>query len=75
MFSKDIISQSIIDAVSSVLQLDEKLNVKKRTTDTLVGRVKIPAASGDNEHTAYKVELNAEELERVEFTRINASGE
>lgn len=66
MFSKDIISQSIIDAVSSVLQLDEKLNVKKRTTDTLAGRVKIPAASGDNEHTAYKVELNAEELERVD---------
>lgn len=66
MFSKDIISQSIIDAVSSVLQLDEKLNVKKRTTDTLAGRVKIPAASGDNEHTAYKVELNAEELARVD---------
>jgi hypothetical protein len=66
MFSKDIISQSIIDAVSNVLQLDEKLNVKKRTTDTLAGRVKIPAAAGDNEHTAYKVELNAEELERVD---------
>jgi hypothetical protein len=66
MFSKDIISQSIIDAVSNVLNLDEKIDTKKRTTDTLAGRVKIPPTSGDNEHTDYKVELNAEETDKGE---------
>lgn len=66
MFSKDIISQSIIDAVSNVLNLDEKIDTKKRTTDTLTGRVKIPATAGDNEHTDYKVELNAEETDKGE---------
>ena len=66
MFSKDIISQSIIDAVSDVLNLDEKIDAKKRTTDTLSGRVKIPPTAGDNEHTDYKVELNAEETDKGE---------
>ena len=66
MFSKDIISQSIIDAVSNVLNLDEKIDAKKRTTDTLSGRVKIPPTAGDNEHTDYKVELNAEETDKGE---------
>ena len=66
MFSKDIISQSIIDAVSNVLKLDEKIDTKKRTTDTLAGRVKIPPTAGDNEHTDYKVELNAEETDKGE---------
>ena len=66
MFSKDIISQSIIDAVSNVLNLDEKIDIKKRTTDTLAGRVKIPPTAGDNEHTDYKVELNAEETDKGE---------
>lgn len=66
MFEKDIVTQSIIDAVNSVLNIDEKINVKKRTTDTLAGRVKIPPTAGDNEHTDYKVELNAEEVEQVD---------
>lgn len=66
MFEKDIVTQSIIDAVNSVLNIDEKINVKKRTTDTLAGRVKIPPAAGDNQHSSYKVELNAEEVEQVD---------
>lgn len=75
MFEKSKISQSMLDAVNSVLEssdatenamLNEKVNVKKRTTDTLAGRVKIPATSGDNEHSSYKVELNAEEMEKVD---------
>ena len=66
MFEKDIISKSIIDAVNNVLNLNEKLDVKKRTTDTLAGRVKIPPAAGDNQHSSYKVELNAEDVEQVD---------
>lgn len=66
MFSKDIISQSIIDAVSNVLNLDEKIDTKKRTTDTLAGRIKITPTAGDNTHTAYKVELNVEETDKGE---------
>jgi hypothetical protein len=66
MFSKSKITQSMINAVNDVLNLTEKVNVKKRTTDTLAGRVKIPPTAGDNEHTDYKVELNAEETEQVD---------
>jgi hypothetical protein len=77
MFEKNTISQSMIDAVNNVLEnsnsvLTEKVDVKKRTTDTLAGRVKIPAASGDNEHTAFKVELNAEEVELDEVLDTSA---
>jgi len=74
MFEKNTISQSMIDAVNNVLEnsnsvLTEKVDVKKRTTDTLAGRVKIPPSSGDNEHTAFKVELNSEEREPEEDYR------
>ncbi|CAB4222683.1 hypothetical protein UFOVP1655_180 [uncultured Caudovirales phage] len=77
MFEKNTISQSMIDAVNNVLEnsnsvLTEKVDVKKRTTDTLAGRVKIPASSGDNEHTAFKVELNAEEVELDEVLDTSA---
>lgn len=66
MFSKSKITQSMIDAVNDVIGLTEKLDVKKRTSDTLSGRVKISPTSGDNEHTDYKVELNAEETDKGE---------
>ena len=66
MFSKSKITQSMIDAVNTVVGLTEKVDAKKRTTDTLAGRVKIPPTSGDNEHTDYKVELNAEETDKGE---------
>jgi DNA-binding transcriptional regulator YiaG len=41
--------------------LDEKLDPKKKTVDTLAGRVKVPAdANTDNQHFSAKVELNSE---------------
>ena len=40
--------------------LDEKLNTKKKTVDTLEGTKKV-AGEHDNEHTSAKVELNSEE--------------
>jgi hypothetical protein len=40
--------------------LDEKLNTKKKTVDTLEGPKKV-SGEHDNEHTSAKVELNSEE--------------
>jgi hypothetical protein len=40
--------------------LDEKLNAKKKTIDTLAGTQKV-AGEHENEHTSAKVELKAEE--------------
>lgn len=65
MFAKDKVSQSMIDAVNGVISLDEKVT-KKRSTDTLAGRVAIPATSGDNEHTSYKVDLSGDGSKSVE---------
>jgi len=65
MFAKDKVSQSMIDAVNGVISLDEKVT-KKRSTDTLAGRVAIPSTAGDNEHTSYKVALPAGGSKSVE---------
>lgn len=65
MFAKDKVSRSMIDAVNGVISLDEKVT-KKRSTDTLAGRVAIPATSGDNEHTSYKVALSGDGSKSVE---------
>jgi len=65
MFAKDKVSQSMIDAVNGVISLDEKVT-KKRSTDTLAGRVAIPTTAGDNEHTSYKVALPAGGSKSVE---------
>jgi hypothetical protein len=40
-------------------QVDEKLNLKKKTMDTLKGRVEVPAGT-HNQHSDTKVELNSE---------------
>lgn len=46
-------------------QVDEKVDVKKKTVDTLAGRVKVPADT-HNQHVSTKVELKSEEVEQID---------